>query len=70
MSEQVFPHNKGSEAICQSIYTESWLSSTICIRPDNVKATIDERSDNAVQSRIDQSQVCKVIGMGDLKFSQ
>ena len=67
--EQVFPHNKGSEAICQSIYTESWLSSTICVRPDDVKATIDERSDNAMQSRVDQSQICKVIGMCDLKLS-
>ena len=69
MFEQVFPHDKGSEAICESIYAESWLSSTIRVRPDNVKATIDERSDNAMQSRVDQSQICQVIGMGDLKFN-
>ena len=66
--EQVFSHNKGSKAICQSIYTYSWLSSTVCVRPDDVKATIDERGDNAMESRVDQSQICKVIGMGDLKF--
>lgn len=69
MFEQVFSHNKGSKAICQSIYTDSWLSSSICVRPDDVKATIDQRSDNAMQSRVNQSQICKVIGMGDLKFS-
>ena len=69
MFEQVFPHNKGSEAICQSIHAEPWLSSTIRVRPDDIKATIDERGDNSMQSRVDQSQICKVIGMGDLKFS-
>ena len=68
--KKVFPHDKCSEAICQSIHPESWLSSAICVRPNNVKSTVDKRSDNAMHGRVDQGQICKVVGMGDLKFSQ